>query len=71
MNNHGTIWFQYIPIDAVFRLGRRGTDAEGVEHRWANVNIWGPPVKEMGAGARRDTLDDLVIQRPGKAEGKP
>ncbi|KAK6977540.1 CxC2 domain-containing protein [Favolaschia claudopus] len=34
------------------------TDGEAPERGWANINSIAPSTKEMGPGARRDTLDD-------------
>ncbi|KAG1885253.1 hypothetical protein F4604DRAFT_1878622 [Suillus subluteus] len=38
------------------RVGR--TDGEAPERGWANINLVASSTKEMGPGARRDTLDD-------------
>jgi hypothetical protein len=35
------------------------TDGEGIERNWASLNGAAPSTKEMGPGARRDTLDDF------------
>ncbi|KIK34193.1 hypothetical protein CY34DRAFT_98438 [Suillus luteus UH-Slu-Lm8-n1] len=41
-----------------FKSGVGRTDGEAPEHGWANINPITSSTKEMGPGARRDTLDD-------------
>lgn len=41
-----------------FKVGVGRTDGEAPERGWANINPVASSTKEMGPGARRDTLDD-------------
>ncbi|KAG1720010.1 hypothetical protein EDB19DRAFT_1898572 [Suillus lakei] len=41
-----------------FKSGVGRTDGEAPEHGWANINPITSSTKEMGPGARQDTLDD-------------
>jgi hypothetical protein len=41
-----------------FKRGVGRTDGEAPERGWANINPVASSTKEMGPGARRDTLDD-------------
>jgi hypothetical protein len=41
-----------------FKSGVGRTDGEAPERGWANINPVASSTKEMGPGARRDTLDD-------------
>ncbi|KAG0693981.1 hypothetical protein DFH29DRAFT_985384 [Suillus ampliporus] len=41
-----------------FKSGVGRTDGEAPEHGWANINPVASSTKEMGPGARRDTLDN-------------
>ena len=41
------------------RPGAGRTDGEGIERDWANINPAATSTKEMGEGARHDTIDDL------------
>lgn len=42
-----------------FKRGVGRTDGEAPERGWANINPVASSTKEMGPGARRDTLDDF------------
>ncbi|KAG1726701.1 uncharacterized protein EDB91DRAFT_1330919 [Suillus paluster] len=45
-----------------FKSGVGRTDGEAPEHGWANINPVASSTKEMGPGARRDTLDDYFMK---------
>lgn len=42
-----------------YQPGAGHTDGEGIERGWSRVNPHASSTKEMGAGARQDTLDDI------------
>lgn len=46
------------PHSLNFKPGAGETDGEGVERNWAVMNGAAASTKEMGPGARHDTLDD-------------
>lgn len=46
------------PHSLNFKPGAGETDGEGIERNWGQTNGAAPSTKEMGPGARHDTLDD-------------
>lgn len=46
------------PHSLNFKPGAGETDGEGIERNWAMTNGAAASTKEMGPGARHDTLDD-------------
>lgn len=46
------------PHSLSFKVGAGETDGEGIERNWAVTNGVAASTREMGAGARHDTIDD-------------
>lgn len=46
------------PHSLSFKVGAGQTDGEGIERNWAVINGVATSTREMGAGARHDTIDD-------------
>ena len=49
----------HAPFSFNFKHGMGHIDGEGPERNWAALNGAAPSTKEMGPGARSDTLDDF------------